>query len=32
MENAADGTFVGIEIEPKFFSAYVLGKMPEARG
>ena len=32
MENAADGTFLGIEIEPKFFSAYVLGKMPEARG
>ena len=32
MENAADGTFVGIEIAPKFFSAYVLGNMPEARG
>jgi hypothetical protein len=31
MENAADGTFVGIEIAPKFFSAYVLGKMEEAR-
>jgi general stress protein 26 len=30
--NAADGTYLGIEIEPKFFSAYVLGKMPEARG
>ena len=32
MENATDGTFVGIEIVPKFFSAYVLGDMPEARG
>jgi general stress protein 26 len=32
IENATDGTFLGIEIEPKFFSAYVLGKMPEARG
>ena len=32
VENAADGTFVGIEIAPKFFSAYVLGNMPEARG
>ena len=31
MENAADGTFVGIEIAPKFFSAYVLDKMEEAR-
>ena len=31
VENATDGTFVGIEIEPKFFSAYVLGKMTEAR-
>jgi general stress protein 26 len=30
MRNAADGTFLGIEIEPKFFSAYVLGKMTEA--
>jgi quinol monooxygenase YgiN len=29
--NAADGTFVGIEIAPKFFSAYVLTKMEEAR-
>jgi general stress protein 26 len=32
MENATDRTFVGIEIAPKFFSAYVLGNMPEARG
>jgi general stress protein 26 len=32
VRNAADGTYLGIEIEPKFFSAYVLGKMPEARG
>jgi general stress protein 26 len=32
MRNAADGTYLGIEIAPKFFSAYVLGKMPEARG
>jgi general stress protein 26 len=31
MRNAADGTYVGIEIEPKFFSAYVLGKVTEAR-
>ncbi len=31
MRNAADGTFLGIEIEPKFFSAYVLSKMEEAR-
>ena len=31
MENAADGTFVGIEIAPKFFSAYVLDKMEDAR-
>jgi len=31
MENAAEGTFVGIEIAPKFFSAYVLGNLPEAR-
>jgi general stress protein 26 len=31
IENAADGTYLGIEIEPKFFSAYVLGKVTEAR-
>jgi nitroimidazol reductase NimA-like FMN-containing flavoprotein (pyridoxamine 5'-phosphate oxidase superfamily) len=31
IENAAEGTFVGIEIAPKFFSAYVLSKMEEAR-
>jgi general stress protein 26 len=29
MENATDGTYLGIEIEPKFFSAYVLGKLIE---
>jgi hypothetical protein len=31
MENATDGTYLGLEIEPKFFSAYVLGNMPEGR-
>jgi general stress protein 26 len=31
MKNATDGTYLGIEISPKFFSAYVLGKMEEAR-
>ena len=31
MENAADGTYLGIEIAPRFFSAYVLDKMTEAR-
>ena len=31
MQNATDGTYLGIEIAPKFFSAYVLGKMEEAR-
>ncbi|MGI0028975.1 MAG: pyridoxamine 5'-phosphate oxidase family protein, partial [Nitrososphaera sp.] len=27
MENARNGTYVAIEITPKFFSAYILGKM-----
>ena len=31
MQNAADGTYLGIEIAPKFFSTYILGKMEEAR-
>jgi general stress protein 26 len=31
IENATDGTYLGVEIAPKFFSAYVLGKMTEAR-
>jgi general stress protein 26 len=31
MQNATDGTYLGIEIAPKFFSTYVLGKLEEAR-
>lgn len=31
MKNATDGTYLGIEIAPKFFSAYVLGRMEGAR-
>ena len=31
IQNAADGTYLGIEIAPKFFSTYILGKMEEAR-
>jgi hypothetical protein len=31
MQNATDGTYLGIEIAPKFFSTYVLGKIEEAR-
>jgi general stress protein 26 len=31
MQNATDGTYLGIEIVPKFFSTYVLDRMQEVR-